>query len=294
MGSSIMRSFRKMKIISFLVFSMVVIYAIYVIASSDSFKKITNSENIEWLIIGNSHAYKILMNRDNVYYLNEDGADIERRMKQVEIGLSEFKNAKYFIINVTPLELYKPYNMSADDNEYLYLNNPLDIVDFFEHKLVKTPLSILEDSSNNDYFLPNGRKVSHGIHSRGGGDWFRESHFQGNKPDANYYIGSKNKLIKIIRLLKQEKDHRVILISMPLNHLYINYIKSYLSKYDVPDLKTFTRDMSHLGADCYISLYDYSLPTRMFWNGDHLNESGSAAIKSVLNNKINDCISSHK
>ncbi|WP_211252094.1 hypothetical protein [Vibrio rhizosphaerae] len=289
-----MRNFRKIKIISAFFFSVTVIFSIYIVIFDDSFKKISSPQYVNWLMIGNSHAYKILLNKTDVYYLNEDGADIDRRMKQIGIGLEKFKNTKYFVINITPLELYKPYDMSANDNDSLSLGKPLDIVNFFERKLVKTPLSIFENSSHDDYFLSNGRKVSHGIHSHGGGDWFRESHFQGNKPDANFYIGSKEKLMKMIRLIKQGKDHVVILISMPLHDLYINRLKNYLSKYDVPDLKTFTKDMNQLGADCYINLYHYLLPTKMFWNGDHLNENGSIAIKSVLNSKVNHCIATHR
>ncbi|KUI97998.1 hypothetical protein VRK_26990 [Vibrio sp. MEBiC08052] len=275
-------------------FSLIIIYLVYVITSDDSFKRITDPKDIEWLIIGNSHAYKIQMNKDNVYYLNEDGADLKRRMKQINVGLNKFKNTKYFIINITPVELYKSLNIIADDNEFLYISKPLDIINFFEDKLVKTPLSIFKNTSNRDYFLPNGRKVSSGIHSRRGGDWFRMSHFQGKEPDSSYYKDSKNQLKEMIRLLKQQKNHVVILIIMPLHALYLNYLDNYLSKYDVPDLKMFTNDMKQLGADCYINLYDYTLPTKMFWNGDHLNENGSIALKPVVNDKIDKCISGHK
>ncbi|WP_139302160.1 hypothetical protein [Vibrio spartinae] len=294
MGNSIMHSFRKIKIISLVFFSVIIIHLIYIMISDDSFKRITNSENVKWLIIGNSHAYKILMNGNNVYYLNEDGADIKRRMKQVKLGVSDFKNAKYFIINLTPIELYKGINALSNDNDLLYVSKPLDLIDFFEDKLVKSPLSIFDNNSNHDYFLSNGRKVNDGVHSSGGGDWFRRSHFQGEEPDLNYYKNSENKLRKMIHLLKQHKDHVVILISMPLHDLYINQLKNYLSKYDVPDLNMLNHHMNQLGADCYINLYNYSLPTKMFWNGDHLNENGSIAIKSILNDKIDNCIFSHK
>ena len=265
----------------------------YVFLSNNSFKKIYNYEDVDWLVVGNSHVYKLLLHTDNVYYLNEDGADIERRMKQIKVGLSDFHNVKYFIINISPIELYKPLDVKAEDNNFLYVNSPLDFVDFFESKIVRSPFSILDNKSRSDYFLPNGRKISLGIHSSKPVDLLRDSHFQGVKPNLNYYMRSKNELLKIVSFLKNKK-YRVVVISMPLHPAYIHRIEKYINKYDVPNLAIFREDMKSLGADCYIELYKYPLPTDMFWNGDHLNESGSVSMSSVINEKIMDCIAFNK
>lgn len=259
-------------------------------------KKVYDEDNIIGIISGNSHANRIIVNENRIFYINSDGDLINESIRQITYAKNNFKNLKFIILNITPIEMYAHNLSSAKDNSCLSSCSIKDYFNLFE-KGITIPqghfLKELIGVDNKNYsfydvnsFHNNGRKEipnsTHGTKI----DWIRQLHYkQGifTPSKANY-----NKNLKILLKMKLDlKKVKIVVISMPLNYRYIDHFNKVLGSKNLPNIRKFITDMKALFGANYINLINYPLDDKFFWDGDHLNKKGAKYMEKIINGKIN-------
>ncbi|WP_152033015.1 hypothetical protein [Gallaecimonas mangrovi] len=268
------------------------------------YRNITNPERVEGVVIGNSHADRILLNNKNVFYLNESSALIIDSIKEFSYSKENFKSLKYIIFNLTPVEMYTNIPLQyPSENTFLYRRSPKAYIDVFERSVTVSFSDFFDkilsfftknnDNSmvmeNNRGFTENGRRPLSVREHENIIDWKRDSHYKKNLFIHNKELYHEN-LSKIKAVFANSK-FKVVVVSMPLNHRYVAHMESKFNEYHLLGLSRFTNDMQSLFGKCYINLINYPLSDKYFWDGDHLNKNGAIYMEKIINKKINNCLS---
>ncbi|MFM2479700.1 hypothetical protein [Celerinatantimonas sp. MCCC 1A17872] len=301
MANFIMPNFKIHKASVMVCIIIIIVLSIFMVQDNSlKYREITHPNDIDGIVIGNSHANRILLNSDNIFYLNEGGGVIADSIEEFSYGKSIFPNLKYVIINITPMEMYiNQSTRNPNDKKLLYkygLNKYLNVFeskvtvsfsDFFK-KVGAVFFNDLDGRGNKIVFIKNGRQLLDDREHSVDLDWVSKSHYREGLfiPNDKVYLDNLSKIRKIFANSK----FKVVVISMPLNYRYITYMKNELNNHHLFDLNRFTNDMRSLFGNCYINLISYPLSDKYFLNGDHLNKEGAKYIKRMVIEKINKCL----
>lgn len=305
-----MLNFKVYKIFVLLCILFVLLVSTVLLTGNDpKIKKYYNPDNIVGVIVGNSHANRILLNSNKIFYMNADGNIIKDYPKQIEYAKQHFKNLKFIIINITPVEMFATDYIHIKDNEFLYASTPKGYLDTFERAITTSPATFLTkltseikhgigiNEGNNkesfhleeNNFSRNGRKIISGDVHKKVIDWIKPIHYEDThfSPLNETY---NNHIIKIKNILNNNKALKLAVISMPLNHRYTRHLSNVLKEHNLLNMASFVDDMTGLFGNCYINLIDYPLPDKYFYDGDHLNLDGAHYMKKIIHNRISQCL----
>ncbi|MFM2480114.1 hypothetical protein [Celerinatantimonas sp. YJH-8] len=303
-----MHSFKSLKIIVMICVIIIIVGSIFLFRLNvNNFKHINNSNQIYGAIIGNSHAYRIIINSNHVFYMNQDGAMIPRTIEQIKYAKEYFKNLKYIVVNISPIELYRESLLTTDgDNEFIYANNIMLYLKTFEQAVTIPPSYFIKRSINwieLNIFRNNKKlnRIPEGVTYEQNGrqslrdvlhtnkefvhmQYFNDIHFFPTREEF-----SKN-IQDIEELLNNNKDLKIVIITMPHHYKFRNYFSEIIKKNNAPSESLFFDKLNKLLGECYINLYSYTLPDKYFFNSDHLNKDGAKYMKDIINKKINQCL----
>ncbi|MCL1073371.1 hypothetical protein [Shewanella dokdonensis] len=307
MAFSIMPNFKTYKILVIICILLVIVVSVRMMTNiNPKVKRIYQSGNVIGVVVGNSHANRIMLNDDRIFYMNEDGNSILGSMKQIEYAIKEFKDLKFIIVNLTPMEMFAENFQKSSENDSLYKTMPNEYFKFFEKNISISQVDFIKkikyifknfiDRNSNGHpfylegeFYKNGRKVIPSEIHRPNMEWLQLSHYRDGVFIPEYEEYGIN-LKRIESIVKEFIHIKIIAISMPLNYRYMNHLNNVLDDKELPNIDYFAKDMETIFGACYINLMNNSLPDKYFWDGDHLNQDGAEYMKETIVKRINECL----
>lgn len=260
-----------------------------------SFRIVQDPQRISTVVIGNSHSNSLLIPEWlNGFYLNEPGALLDEKLRQVEKAKGLFGNLNLIIMNLAPVDFV--FCSSVDvvlDQDILVLGQSkatqmLENVRIVLDMLVMDPRRYTKPSIE-EFNLGNGKRPApvERIERNGAENHLRDC----IDSESSDFSSKVEALQRIVDAINNEQMKLIILVP-PHGSQY----RAEMSDHDRGRIAiaTMRSEMQNLESRnksiCTIDLYSFAVTAKMFWDGDHLNADGEEFIAPVLESKIQDCL----